>query len=147
MDAAPIQLLLADDDKDDCSLFEEVLRELPLSTQLSTVHNGEQLVQMLLKLATLPEALFLDLNMPRKNGLECLIEIRMHNKLQNLPVIVYSTSFEPGVIDQLYDKGANHYIRKPAEFSKLKKVIYNGIMLAINTIGSQPKKENFILQP
>ena|ERR1035438_7659233 len=146
MNEAPIQLLLADDDKDDCYLFEEVLREFPVPTQLSMVHNGEQLVQMLLKLFTLPAVLFLDLNMPRKNGLECLAEIKMHNKLKNLPVIVYSTSCEPGVIDQLYDRGAHYYIRKPAEFSKLKQVIQHGIMLAVNTLGLQPDRENFVLR-
>lgn len=146
MSEVPIQLLLADDDIDDCSLFMEVLRELPLITQLSMVHNGEQLVQLLLKLATLPAALFLDLNMPRKNGLECLAEIKKHNKLKDLPVIIYSTSFEPAVIELLYSKGAHYYIRKPAEFPKLKQVIHRGIMLAINSIGPQPKKENFVLQ-
>ena len=147
MNNAPIQLLLADDDSDDCNLFMEALRELPILTRLSMVHNGEQLTQMLLKLATLPAALFLDLNMPRKNGIECLTEIRMHQKLKELPVIVYSTSFEPGVIEQLYEKGAHYYIQKPAEFSKLKQVIYNGIMLAINTIGLRPSKENFVVNP
>jgi len=146
MDKAPIQLLLADDDVDDCNLFAEVLRELPLTTQLSVVHNGEQLLQTLLKLVVLPSALFLDLNMPRKNGVECVNEIKSHEKLKALPIIVYSTSLEPRVISQLYDKGASYYIRKPAEFPRLKKVIYNGIMLAINAFGSQPDKENFVLE-
>jgi len=147
MNDAPIQLLLADDDIDDCNLFVEVLRELPLLTQLSMVHNGEQLVQMLLKFVTLPAALFLDLNMPRKNGLECLAEIRSHDKLKDFPVIIYSTSFEPAVIDLLYKKGAYYYIRKPAEFPKLKQVIHRGIMLAINRMGPQPEKESFVIQP
>jgi CheY-like chemotaxis protein len=147
MNPAPIQLLLADDDIDDCNLFAEVLKELPITTHLSVVHNGEQLLQTLVNLAALPSALFLDLNMPRINGVECLAEIKKNDKFKRLPVIVYSTSFEPRVISDLYTKGANYYIRKPAEFPKLKKVIYNGIMLAVNTIGSQPDKDNFVLQP
>jgi len=146
MNRAPIQLLLGDDDIDDCNLFVEVLRELPLLTQLSMAHNGEQLLQMLLKFVKLPAALFLDLNMPRKNGLECLTEIKSHNRLKDLPVIIYSTSFEPAVVDLLYKKGAYHYIRKPAEFPKLKQVIHRGIMLAIYSIGPQPQKENFVIQ-
>src|ERR1700722_8240565 len=105
----PIQVLLVDDDIDDCSLFAEVLRELPLLTQLSIVNNSEQLLQTLLKLVVLPSALFLDLNMPRKNGVECINEIKAHDKLKNLPIIVYSTSLEPSVINQLYDKGASFY--------------------------------------
>jgi CheY-like chemotaxis protein len=147
MNPAPIQLLLADDDIDDCKLFAEVLKELPITTNLSVVHNGEQLLQTLLKLVPLPSALFLDLNMPRKNGVECLTEIKTHDRLKDLPVIIYSTSLEPRVISQLYNHGANYYIRKPAEFPKLKKVIYNGIMLAVNTSGLQPDKNNFVLQP
>ncbi len=147
MDKAPIQILLADDDNDDKSLFEEVLRQLPLSTQLTTVNDGEELVQMLLKLVSLPAVIFLDLNMPRKNGIECLTEIKMNNELRKLPVIIYSTSFEPSVVNQLYNKGADYYIRKPAEFSKIKEVIHHGIMLAINSIGFQPDKEKFIIQP
>ena len=73
MDFGPIHLLLGDVDKDDCLFFEEALEELTLSTRLTTVHNGEQLMQLLAKKTEqLPHVLFLDLNIPRKNGLECL---------------------------------------------------------------------------
>ena len=68
-----LNLLLADDDIDDCSFFKEVLENLPISTHLTTVHDGEQLIQLLAKeTIELPHVLFLDLNMPRKNGFECL---------------------------------------------------------------------------
>jgi CheY-like chemotaxis protein len=147
MNKVPIRILLADDDTDDRSLFEEVLRELPILTQLTSVHDGEQLVQTLLKSVSLPALLFLDLNMPRKNGIECLTEIKTHDKLKKIPIIVYSTSFEPSIVNQLYNKGANYYIRKPSDFSKLKQVVYNGIMLAVNTIALRPEKENFVLKP
>ncbi|MEO7768819.1 MAG: response regulator [Ferruginibacter sp.] len=143
----PIDLLLADDDNDDCLLFREALEELSFSTQLTTVGDGEQLMQLLTRdTCELPAMLFLDLNMPRKNGLECLTEIRQHEKLKHLPVIIYSTSFDSTMINLLHTLGARYYIRKPAEFSQLKKVISEAITLAGQDISSQITIENFILQ-
>ena len=80
-----INILLADDDKYDCLFFKDVLAGLPLSTSLIIVNHGEQLMDHLSKLSTnLPHALFLDLNMPRKNGFECLKEIRKQSFLKKL---------------------------------------------------------------
>ena len=67
------QILLADDDKNDQLLFKEALEELPVTTHLASVENGEQLMQLLNDgKELLPDILFLDLNMPRKNGFTCL---------------------------------------------------------------------------
>ena len=150
MNAEPIRLLLADDDKDDCLFFQDALKELPLSTQLLTVHDGEQLIQLLeAETEQLPHVLFLDLNMPRKNGLECLSEIKLNNKLKRLFVIIFSTSLEQGTVNLLYKNGAQLYIRKPAEFARLKKVIHQALTvfaenLSTGNIG-QLAKENFVL--
>ena len=119
-----LNLLLADDDTDDCFIFNEALDELNLSAKLTTVNDGVELMQLLSANDTLlPDALFLDLNMPRKSGFECLSEIKISDKLMNLPVIIYSTSLNMEVVDLLYQKGAYYYICKPGEFDKLKKVI------------------------
>ena len=78
-----LQILLADDDKDDRFLFREALSELPLFTNLETVHDGEQLMNYLNEHSdSLPHVLFLDLNMPRINGFECLSEIKHDEKLK-----------------------------------------------------------------
>jgi CheY-like chemotaxis protein len=143
-----IRLLLADDDYDDCLFFEEALEELPLSVQLTTVNDGEQLMQHLEEESQkLPNILFLDLNMPRKNGMECLVEIKRDQKLKSLPVIIYSTSFDPETISLLYDHGAQHYIRKPSDFTQLKQVIFNALQLLAKPFTKQPDKEKFVLQP
>lgn len=148
MTAAPIHLLLADDDKDDCLFFEEALEELPLTVKLTTVNNGEQLLNLLnSKTGDLPDVLYLDLNMPRKNGLECLTEIKSNQELKSIPVIVYSTSFDPEMVNLIYSKGAHYYFRKPAEFSQLKQVIHKSLTLTSNATQPQPEKQNFILQP
>ena len=86
-------MILADDDIDDCLLFNEALNSVAPSVKLSIVNNGEQLMQLLYNSeGDLPEALFLDLNMPRKNGYECLPLIKKNDKLSKLKVIVHSTS-------------------------------------------------------
>ena len=141
-----LNLFLADDDKDDCLFFKDALEELPVSAELTTVHNGEQLMQLLTeKIGELPQVLFLDLNMPRKNGFECLSEIKSSDKLKELPVIIFSTSFEQDVVNLLYKKGGQYYIRKPAEFSQLKKVIHEALILIGQGNISQPPRENFVL--
>lgn len=147
MNFYPINVLLADDDCDDCLLFKEALDELPISTTLTTVNNGAELMEFLTKkIVALPDVLFLDLNMPRKNGFECLTELKQQEKFNNLPVIIYSTSFDHEIINLLYKKGATFYIRKPAEFSTLKQIIHTAIKQAMDTFSLQPGKEKFILQ-
>ena len=140
-----LNLLLADDDIDDCTFFKDALEELPLSTHLTAVHEGEQLMQLLTKETTeLPHVLFLDLNMPRKNGFDCLSEIKLNKKLEQLPVIIFSTSFEQDVVNLLYKNGAQHYIRKPAEFSQLKNVIQQLLTCIAQENISKPTLENFV---
>jgi CheY-like chemotaxis protein len=141
-----IHILLADDDNDDCLLFEEALGELPLATRLNVVNDGEELMQLLTKeTQELPSVIFLDLNMPRKNGLECLLEIKKNKFLKHVPVVMYSTSAQPELINLFYKHGAQYYIRKPAEFAQLKKVIYQALVLITKEQSLQSTKENFVI--
>jgi CheY-like chemotaxis protein len=142
-------LLLADDDEDDCDFFKDALAELSLPVSLVIVNDGVQLMDFLAKKGAddLPDILFLDLNMPRKNGSECLTEIKEKEEYRKLPVIIFSTSLDSKIVDLMYDKGATYYIRKPGDFSKLKKVIENAIQIAAENDFKQPLREQFILQP
>lgn len=141
-----INILLADDDKDDCMFFQEAVEELPLQTRLTTVHDGEQLMQLLTNTSNaIFDILFLDLNMPRKNGIECLTEIKSIENLNSLPVIIFSTSHDKTIADLLYNNGAQHYICKPADFSELKRVIQLALTLTLGKNIPQPTKENFLL--
>ena len=146
MNLKQLNILLADDDTDDCIFFKEALGELLLSTNLTTVNDGEQLMKLLTnETNVLPDVLFLDLNMPRKNGFECLTEIKLSKKLKQLPVIVFSTSFEQEVVNQLYKNGAQYFIRKPSEFSQFKKIIQQSLALIMKEDISQPARENFVV--
>jgi CheY-like chemotaxis protein len=142
-----LNILLADDDTDDCLFFKDAIAELIEPANFTAVHDGEQLMQLLSQEKTvLPDVLFLDLNMPRKNGFECLAEIKQHKKLQKLPVIIFSTSFEQEVVNLLYQNGAQYFIRKPAAFALFQKIILHTLSLIIHTEKSkQPGIESFVL--
>ena len=141
-----LNILLADDDTDDCLFFEEALAELPVSTKLTTVHDGEKLMQLLNEeTGKLPHILFLDLNMPRKNGFECLAEIKLNTNLKDLPVVIFSTSYEQQVVNLLYDNGAQYFIRKPSAFAQFKKIILYVLTLIAQEHITQPPKEHFVL--
>ncbi len=140
-----MNILLADDDMDDCHLFSEALGELPVTARLTPVHDGEKLMNFLEQAEELPDVLYLDLNMPRKNGFECLAEIRTNNRLQELPVIIFSTSFDKNIVSQLYSNGAQFYIRKPNDFTKLKNVIHSSLLLISDTEPIKTTPENFVL--
>ena len=146
MNLKQLNILLADDDTDDCIFFEEALEELLLPTTLRAVHDGEQLMQLFTNETTkVSDVLFLDLNMPRKNGFECLSEIKQNKKLEDLPVIIFSTSFEQEVVNTLYKNGAQYFIRKPSEFSQFKKIIFHTLMLIMEENAPKPTKENFVI--
>jgi CheY-like chemotaxis protein len=136
MNLKQLNILLADDDTDDCLFFEKALEELQLSTHLITVHDGEQLMNFLSENSEhLPDVLFLDISMPRKTGVECLYEINENKKLKDLSVVMFSTSFpqdsnyEENLINTLSKMGAHHYIRKSGDFAQLKQIIHNTLIM------------------
>jgi CheY-like chemotaxis protein len=147
MNAKPFNILLADDDTDDCLFFKEALAELTSDTNLTMVHDGEQLMQMITPdQVTLPHIIFLDINMPRKNGLECLKEIKLNPTLKAIPIIIFSTSFEQNVVRHLYDQGAQYFIRKPVELYEFKQIVKQTVhKLLVPKSRSQLSFENFVL--
>ena len=138
-------ILLADDDEDDLFMFQEALKEIGAPTSLITASDGEQLMDALNELnGNLPDVLFLDLNMPRKNGFQCLLEIRKNEKFSALRTIILSTSYEAEVIESLYRNGADHYIRKPTEFNELKMIIERALRIVESPL-HRPSIERFVL--
>ncbi|MBP7239348.1 MAG: response regulator [Saprospiraceae bacterium] len=124
MDSKPIQIILADDDESDRTNFMDALEESRIKTVVFTVKDGVELMELLSKEDTpVPHLLFLDLNMPRKNGLACLKEIRQSEKLKDVAVAIYSTSSYDKDIEETFQEGANVYIKKPTDFKVLKSVL------------------------
>ena len=147
MEHAPLHILLADDDENDRLLFKDAFLELKIKTIVRTVNNGIQLMEWLnRKNIRLPDLLFLDLNMPRKNGLECLKEIKSNEKLKGISISIYSTSDNEKDIEETFLNGANVYITKPNNFSKLKQVLEKVVMKTFQYQDQAMKRENFLLR-
>lgn len=125
------RILLADDDEDDRLFFADALESLKVETEVVAVNDGEKLMQYLEDVSNeLPHILFLDLNMPCRNGFECLDAIRISERLKHMTVAIYSTSADERDIETAFVKGANVYIRKPSDFDSLKKALSD--VLSVN---------------
>ena len=142
--SVPLNILLADDDTDDRYFFEKALKGLSMTTSLKTVPDGERLMDYLSKNSeNLPDVLFLDNNMPRKNGSECLSEIKRNEKLKGIPVILCSTSLGDDFANALYQNGAHYYLHK-CDFSELTKSIEK-ILGLLSENPEQPARDKFML--
>ena len=140
MNLKQMNILLADDDIDDCNFFKKALEVVPISTNLKIVTDGEHLMEYLYEnIEQLPHVLFLDVNMPRKNGFECLSEIKQNKKMEDLPVVMFSTSKSPDKINIFFKTGADIYIRKPSNFAQLVQVIHHALPMATENIFSNGK--------
>lgn len=140
-------VFLADDDEDDRFLFLEAFDELKINTKVNTFNDGVYLMDYLNKSdAVIPEVLFLDLNMPRKTGLECLKEIRQNKLFKDIAIAIYSTSSSEEDIENTFVYGANIYIKKPNNFKGLKKVLNNVVALNWQYHTSGLNRENFLLR-
>ena len=146
MNTTPLHILLADDDEDDRLIFREAISEVKIKTKLTIVNDGVQLMDYLQQTEEdLPHIVFLDLNMPRKGGIECLKEIRNDAKLKDLSIAIYSTSASEEDIEDTFIKGANVYIKKPNDFNTLVKVLSEVITINWQYHTSDLNKENFVL--
>ena len=143
----PVYVLLADDDEDDRMLFKDLLTDLSVSVFLMTVEDGEKLMGLLSMLPSSPppHLIFLDINMPRKNGIECLAEIRSNPKFDNVPVFMFSTSVDSQDIDATYERGANLYIPKSLFFTAQKKIIEELFSVHWKNYLAKLPKENYVL--
>ncbi len=141
-----LNVLLADDDEDDRWLFEQALSDIKIKSNLSLYKNGKELMDYLKNMTRKPHLIFLDLNMPVKNGMECLKEIRQDDNLKDIPIAIYSTSSSEKDIENTFINGANIYINKPNNFAALKKVVEKVLQLNWQYQTSNLNKENFLFR-
>lgn len=142
-----LNVALVDDDKDDRFLFQEVIEEIKINTNLLLFTNGQEFMDYLTQedIVNL-HIIFLDLNMPVKNGIQCLEEIRSNNKFNDISVAIYSTSSSEADIEETFVKGANVYINKPNDFKSLKKTIEQVLRVNWQYNTSVLNRGNFLLK-
>ncbi|MBC5994861.1 response regulator [Pontibacter cellulosilyticus] len=120
-------VLLADDDAEDRMLICEAMEEANAASDIKFVENGEELMDYLLNQGRFedkqefpaPSIILLDLNMPKKDGREALLEIKQHQHLRFIPVIILTTSSAEEDVIRTYQLGVNSYITKPTSFTSL----------------------------
>lgn len=142
-----INIALADDDEDDRMFFTDAFEDLKIQSKVSTFNDGVYLMDYLnSEDAILPNVLFLDLNMPRKSGIECLQEIKLNPKFKDIAIAIYSTSASEEDIENTFVQGANIYIKKPSDFKTLKKVLSDVVTINWQYHTNNMNKDNFLLR-
>lgn len=111
-------VIVAEDDDDDYFIFTMVIEEMPFQVYVSRAGDGGELMSMLSQ--TVPDILFLDLLMPRKNGLETLREIRKDSRFAHLPIIIISSLAGQQHVKFCFENGASRYLYKDASLQALK---------------------------
>lgn len=119
---SPLHILFADDDSDESYLFNEALEHSKIDVVLSHANNGNSLIAQL-KDNHLPDVVVLDINMPHKDGIEALVEIRSCPEFERLPLIIYSTASNIKIIDSSFEKGATLFVVKPHNFDGMMNVV------------------------
>ena len=111
--------LIVDDDPDDIDFFCEAIEEIDERAECLVARNGEEALRLLRNRSTLPNCMFLDLNMPRMDGKTCLAEMKKDKQLKDISVIIYTTSTHSRDREETLQLGADHFMTKPITFKKL----------------------------
>jgi CheY-like chemotaxis protein len=113
-------LFIVDDDEDDQLLLHEAVTDLEMPIDFIYANNGELALRFLKEESfPIPDFIFLDLNMPKLNGKECLAEIKKLPKYAHVPVIIYTTSSRPIDIEETMELGASSFLTKPTRIGDL----------------------------
>ena len=110
-----------DDDLDDQEIFSLVIREISDDITCVFANDGINALEIIkANDSFIPDWIFIDVNMPRMNGIKCLSEIKKFNHLEHVPVFIYSTSAEISVVQESKRMGATRFIKKYIDTNDLK---------------------------
>jgi CheY-like chemotaxis protein len=115
----PKSIVLVDDDRDDHEIFRSACMQVDHRTNVLGFENGDQAIRNLSVMQALPYVIFLDLNMPRQNGVDVLEKLKDSAQLKSVPVVIYSTSFDSQVREKCSSLGAIEIMEKPSCFDAL----------------------------
>lgn len=134
---------MADDDQNELHILQQASLKACESLEISYVANWLELWRFIIK--TLPDVLFLDLNMPVKDGIECLQLLRENRKYDKVPIIIYSHSVNKNDIDKAYRSGANYFAIKPKAIEDIAGMIKKICSMGKEVLQSIPPREEFVI--
>lgn len=137
-----LTIFYTDDDEDDLCIFSDAVESLPTKIDLRTYNGGEKLLNAVYNPPPTPHLVFLDLNMPGKNGFDVLEELRNSKEKRDIPIVIFSTSNEPSIIERCRILGANLFITKPVLMKDIIKSIEHAIQ--IDWKNFIPNPSNFV---
>ena len=138
-----LALFIAEDDDDDFELLLDVIDSLEIPITINRYVDGIELLTALSERR--PDILFLDINMPQKNGFESLLEIRQNNLYDDMAIIVYSTSSTHSIIKRIFDGGADAFLVKPDDYAVWKTTIRKALETRWAALRPAKNLENFVL--
>lgn len=112
-------ILLIDDDEDDREIFISAVTDAAPNVTWTTSYDASDALEQLIRKELTPEVIFLDLNIPRMNGQQFLMEIKKHDSVRHIPVIVLSTTSHATTIEIVKELGAHAFITKPGVYDEL----------------------------
>ena len=115
-----MNILYADDDADDREIFCEAIREINPAIKVVLGMDGEETLKILSVQKELPHLIFLDINMPKMDGIECLVKLKSDDRLKGIPVIIYSTTSNKSDQSKIALLGASDFILKGNSFESVK---------------------------
>ncbi len=126
--AAPVEILMVEDNPGDVRLAEEALREADVANNLTVAEDGEEAMALLRAkdqntAGSRPDLILLDLNLPKRDGREVLADIKADPQLRRIPVVVLTTSRAEQDVLKCYDLHANAYIVKPVDLDQFMDVV------------------------
>ena len=141
-----LRVLIADDDVDDRQMLSDAIEGVKVDVEVHIVESGASLMEYLAHCnGNTPDLIFLDLNMPKKNGLECLNEIRTDVKFKGMMIAMYSSSSAVDEMENAFHAGANIFITKPNSQLALDKIIKDVLSVYWQYHTSHLNKENFVM--
>lgn len=139
------RVLLTENDDDDYLIFTLAIKETNLGVTLTRAETGDELFTLLNK--NIPDILFLDIQIPCRDGRQCLREIRSQSRYDNLPVILYTSLNDAQTIEYTFREGGNLYVIKPSSITQLTEVLKRILTINWKTTLYFPAKSDFVLNP
>ena len=140
-----MHIVMLDDDDDEPDILQSAFQDARITTEFHWFSDLTSLQIYLHKCPVLPDLLFMDINLPTENGIQCLRRLRTHERCHTLPVIMYSTSQFRPEIEQCFVSGATIYMKKTVSYQTLKSNLLSILSMDMQTAMNKPFEERTFL--